>query len=641
MMAAGIIVAGLIAIETVVATAEEVKAPHLSHIHPDWKAVAADLNSIGPPSTSPSQAQSVEPVPDASTHDAQSLGAPSIADLNRATAELFPNIAASSVPVLLPFDTTAFLNDRAAGITDKHADDYLTGFHLSPFFLPGPSGYDAMFTAQASEMPELGINFSGRINVFISGFALLYDLDQPVGMVERPVKGFDADFLGIRHLLLENYARNPFVRYGVPYVVSILCFDGGSRYRMISCRDAGKVAERFLKALHVAGGAPSQQPDAIEPATVERPEVPSTDFTFHSPGDIIAGTGFKGKGGRADYTVYSKMRFPLLDAPAYANSQSFMNLGDCDSTGRVSVGMVGRVPTYRCRIGGSTLLKDESAAGNYAYPWRDNFCEHRYFDVGQCPGGFGHQGQDIRPSSCKQRFEGGGCEPYQHDVVAVREGMVLRSSGQMPVSLFVNAPNDHIRFRYLHMFPRQLDEEEVFSGRILKEGEEFGKVGNFFQHERATTYHLHFDMQVPTKYGWVFVNPYMTLVGAYERLIGGRGTEIKEELQIAAVTAPLGFEPPLPTSRPGQIVIQSEGEDRIESLSHGQADQISPDAAKGAASPRLGNGARTASTGTGTEHEGAVRPMGRGVSRESARAGRLRRDLYAGHARPKAGHHRL
>ena len=35
-------------------------------------------------------------------------------------------------------------------------------------------------------------------------------------------------------------------------------------------------------------------------------------------------------------------------------------------------------------------------------------------------------------------------------------------------------------------------------------------------------------MQVPTKYGWVFVNPYMTLVAAYERLIGGRGTEIKE-----------------------------------------------------------------------------------------------------------------
>jgi hypothetical protein len=34
-------------------------------------------------------------------------------------------------------------------------------------------------------------------------------------------------------------------------------------------------------------------------------------------------------------------------------------------------------------------------------------------------------------------------------------------------------------------------------------------------------------MQVMTKVGWVWVNPYMSLVLAYERMIGGRGTEIK------------------------------------------------------------------------------------------------------------------
>ncbi len=30
-----------------------------------------------------------------------------------------------------------------------------------------------------------------------------------------------------------------------------------------------------------------------------------------------------------------------------------------------------------------------------------------------------------------------------------------------------------------------------------------------------------------SKLGWVWVNPYMTLVLAYERMIGARGTEIK------------------------------------------------------------------------------------------------------------------
>ena len=34
---------------------------------------------------------------------------------------------------------------------------------------------------------------------------------------------------------------------------------------------------------------------------------------------------------------------------------------------------------------------------------------------------------------------------------------------------------------------------------------------------------------MPTKYGWVFVSPYMTLVAAYERLIRGRGLELRED----------------------------------------------------------------------------------------------------------------
>src|SRR5262249_53708205 len=55
-----------------------------------------------------------------------------------------------------------------------------------------------------------------------------------------------------------------------------------------------------------------------------------------------------------------------------------------------------------------------------------------------------------------------------------------------------------------------------------------GHAGNYDHGERATTYHLHFDIQVPTRYGWVFVNPYMTLVTAYERLIRGRGQEVSD-----------------------------------------------------------------------------------------------------------------
>src|SRR5690606_7714739 len=40
------------------------------------------------------------------------------------------------------------------------------------------------------------------------------------------------------------------------------------------------------------------------------------------------------------------------------------------------------------------------------------------------------------------------------------------------------------------------------------------------------TYHLHYKINVLTKVGMAWVNPYMSLVLAYERQIGGRGTEI-------------------------------------------------------------------------------------------------------------------
>ena len=56
---------------------------------------------------------------------------------------------------------------------------------------------------------------------------------------------------GIRRMYLETYVRYTFVRYGVPYVVAIECSDGALRFRRIGCRDADKVAVRFLKALRV------------------------------------------------------------------------------------------------------------------------------------------------------------------------------------------------------------------------------------------------------------------------------------------------------------------------------------------------------------------------------------------------------
>jgi len=502
------------------AAADEMQNPRVSFTDVDWDEVQSSLakNDLLRPEAS-----------------GDSSSANEILRLNTATFERFPDIAKSSVPVLMPFDTATFLSDRAAGLDQtKSTDNYLSGFHATKFFLAGPSGYDASFAVRPSEVASLSdLHFADQAEVLISGSSVLYELDSFVTEVGAPVPALEPDYPGIRRLLIESRVRYTFMRFGVPYMVSLLCFDGGPREHQLSCRQADRIAVRFLQSLTVVGGMPQPRPAPKPPRTVERPLAPSPDFTYYGPGQIIPGTGMRGNSGRVDYTVYAKIRFPFAAAPAYANSQSFMNWGDCDHTGRVPGAVHSKEAPYHCRVNDKPLVFDESK--NYTYPWQDNFCEHRWFLVGQCPAGMGHQGQDIRPGDCHMRNEGADrCDPYQHDVVAVRDGMVLRNTKQEAVILFVNAPGEHLRFRYLHMSPKMLDQDDMVNGRVLREGEVMGKVGNFDRRENGTTYHLHFDVQVPTRDGWMYINPYSMLVTAYERLIGGRGAEIKEEVVASA-----------------------------------------------------------------------------------------------------------
>jgi murein DD-endopeptidase MepM/ murein hydrolase activator NlpD len=263
------------------------------------------------------------------------------------------------------------------------------------------------------------------------------------------------------------------------------------------------VAQRFLHALRVVGGMPRTLRPS-NPLPVERPQSVSRNFGYFAPGQLISGSG----GGRADYTAYSQIRFPLEEAPAFAVSQVYAR---------------------RDRIRSADL--DETGAQSAI--WHDNFCERRGFPVAQCPAGIGHQGQDIRPAPCKPPPGADRCD-HRGNIVAVRDGVILRSPRQEAAYLLVNTANEHIRFRYLHMNPRKMDAEGLLNGRRVHEGEIIGEVSNFSMKEAGTSYHLHFDIQVPTRHGWVFINPYMTLVTAYERLIGERGTELFDPGAIAS-----------------------------------------------------------------------------------------------------------
>src|SRR5882757_2099648 len=81
----------------------------------------------------------------------------------------------------------------------------------------------------------------------------------------------------------------------------------------------------------------------------------------------------------------------------------------------------------------------------------------------------------------------------------------------------------------MHMNPSAMDANGILNGRRVAEGEKIGVVSNYLDHPNGTSRHLHFDVQVFTRDGWLWVNPYTTLVSAYERLLRGRGREIGPE----------------------------------------------------------------------------------------------------------------
>jgi murein DD-endopeptidase MepM/ murein hydrolase activator NlpD len=198
-------------------------------------------------------------------------------------------------------------------------------------------------------------------------------------------------------------------------------------------------------------------------------------FTYEPPGQLVPGSGQ----GRADETVYApNIRFPIETGPAFANSQVWGHGGDSGPGG------------------------DQCDPENFRYPWRDNFCETRTWDMPLCPAGTGHQGQDVRASTC---------EAGVHRVIAVTDGTITHIGSY---TVYLTA-EDGTRFDYLHM-----DHVAVTVGQRVSRGDHVGNVSNQFG-SSTTTVHLHFNIQQNVaNVGTVFVPPYKSLIAAYQRLLG-------------------------------------------------------------------------------------------------------------------------
>jgi hypothetical protein len=526
-------IAGLLLLLGTTAAAQEFKAPQLSYFSADWDGALTALDG--------NEAVRLLPTPPIPSPTASNAKVELIARLNAATGKYLPDIAASPVPVLLPVKLDA-LGDGggAAGLS--------TDFGAPKMFFAGPAGYDASFTVTlppAANQPKTAADRD--LDIDISGFAFVYDVGEGKSGEEKSPAGLKADFPDLRRLYFEGRMRYLFERYGVLYAVSVECFDGSNPKRL-SCRDVHPIVVSFLKALTIAGGMP--QPSAgVSGPVPRRADGLSTGFAYHSVGQLIHDTGSRNHGGKSDNTIFSNIRFPLAQAPAQTYSQLFMDLGDCTTTAGDSQ-KVKRPGAFRCAK--VEAIVDLPAGGHYNYPWRDNFCETRGYSVGQCPFGIGHQGEDIVPVDCRMLSgrAAAECDHREHAIVAVHDGMVLRSPGQDALKIFVDGDGEHLLFRYLHMNPTTTDANGFVSGRMVHAGETVGNVSNYLGGHPVTSYHLHFDMLAPTKDGWAFVNPYMTLVLAYERLIGGRGTQIPDEVRGSAVATAKTGAPAAPQTAP-------------------------------------------------------------------------------------------
>ena len=205
------------------------------------------------------------------------------------------------------------------------------------------------------------------------------------------------------------------------------------------------------------------------------------EFTYNPPGQLESGSS----GYESDTVFVPGMRFPLESAPAYANSQVW------------GIGGMNGPAGSQC------------SDANYSYPWSDNFCEPRSWDVPLCPGGTGHQGQDIRPATC---------EDDVHWAVAAEAGTIT-SIGSYSVYLVADSG---VRHRYLHMSPASV---QVSVGDRVPRGQRLGRISAAFFDSNGssvpTTIHLHYDihMHVESVGAAVYAPPYMSLVRAYEELV--------------------------------------------------------------------------------------------------------------------------
>jgi hypothetical protein len=133
----------------------------------------------------------------------------------------------------------------------------------------------------------------------------------------------------------------------------------------------------------------------------------------------------------------------------------------------------------------------------------------------------------------------------------------------------------------------------------------------------------------------------MTLVAAYERLIRGRGQEIKEQEEVPTASIPShpSATDPGAAAKPTETAIESSAGNATELAvpRDERVDKSSPIKASLPVHAGGGHGGIERNR-TRAGKQIAVRPVGRSVSRTGARAWYIRRHIHAGYGQYQTGY---
>ena len=153
-------------------SADEFKTPSISAARVEWRAVLDELRSEI--NTQPAIASAFTFSGQRRLPAFDPRSTPALVQLNAVTSQIFTGIGRSAVPVLLPFDTAAFLDAQLKGAPVSLAvSHYQADFRPAELFDAGPAGYDAMFSLEPGAgdgMPQRV--FAKPVEVQITGSIL-------------------------------------------------------------------------------------------------------------------------------------------------------------------------------------------------------------------------------------------------------------------------------------------------------------------------------------------------------------------------------------------------------------------------------------------------------------------------------------